>query len=50
MPLKKQAHPGWKYSSLQDPTQESTNKIKVSEVLKLLQEMFSNTSNWPMPE
>jgi hypothetical protein len=36
MPLKKQVHPGREYSSLEDPTQESTDKIKVSEVLKLL--------------
>jgi hypothetical protein len=50
MPLKKQVHPGWEYSGLEDPTRESTDKIKVSEVLKLLQEMFNNTNNWPTPE
>jgi hypothetical protein len=49
-PLKKQVHPRWEYSSLEDPTQESTDKIKVSEVLKLQQEMFSNVSSWPTPE
>jgi hypothetical protein len=50
MPLKKQVHPGWEYNDLEDPTQESTDKTKASEVLKLLQEMFSNTSSWPTSE
>jgi hypothetical protein len=45
MPLKKQVHPGWEYSSLEDRTWESTDKIKVNKVLKLLQEMFNNTNN-----
>jgi hypothetical protein len=45
MPLKKKVHPGWEYSGLEDPTRESTDKLRVSEVLKLLQEMFGNTNN-----
>jgi hypothetical protein len=27
LPLKKQVHPGWEYSGLQDPTQETNEKI-----------------------
>jgi hypothetical protein len=50
MPLKKQVHPRWEYNRIEDPTQESTDKINVSEVLKLLQEMFNKTSSWPMSE
>jgi hypothetical protein len=45
MPLKKYVHPGWEYSCLEDPTRDSTDKLKVSEVLKLLQEMFIDTSS-----
>jgi hypothetical protein len=28
-PLKKQVHPGWEYSELQDPTQETFDKIRL---------------------
>jgi hypothetical protein len=50
MPLKKKVHPRWEYNGLEDPSRESTDKLKVSEVLKLLQEMFSNTSSSPTAE
>jgi hypothetical protein len=47
-PLKKQVHPGWEYNGLQDPTRETSDNLRVNEVVKLLQEMFSNTSSWPI--
>jgi hypothetical protein len=50
MPLKKPIHSGWEYGGHKDPTRESTDKIEFSEVLKLLQEMFNNTSSWSTPE
>jgi hypothetical protein len=40
MPLKKQVHPGWEYSGLDDPTRESMEKIRPSQLVKLLEEMF----------
>jgi hypothetical protein len=45
-PLKKQAHLGWEYNRLQDPTRESFDDIGVSKLVKLLEEMFQNTSSW----
>jgi hypothetical protein len=50
MPLKKQVHPGWEYSSLDNPTRETTKKIRTSQLVKLLEEMIQNTSSWPMVE
>jgi hypothetical protein len=50
MPLKKQVHPGWEYNGLQDPTRETSDTPGVSKVVKLLQEMFTNTSSWPPAE
>jgi hypothetical protein len=45
MPLKKQVHPGWEYSGLQDPTRETNEKPEVEYVLEILQEMFTNISS-----
>jgi hypothetical protein len=39
-PLKKQVHPGWEHSGLEDPTQETTGNIGVSQLVKLLEEIF----------
>jgi hypothetical protein len=50
MPLKKQVHPGWKYNGLDDLTRESMEKIKASQLVKPLEEMFQNTSRWPTVE
>jgi hypothetical protein len=46
IPLKKQVHPGWEYSGSQDPTQETTRKITPEHLVKLLEEMFQDTTNW----
>jgi hypothetical protein len=46
IPLKKQVHPGWEYSGLQDLTRETFNNIGVSDLIKLLEEMFQNISSW----
>jgi hypothetical protein len=38
--LKKQVHLGWEYIRLQDLTQETSENIGVSKLVKLLEEMF----------
>jgi hypothetical protein len=50
IPLKKQVHQGWEYSGLQDPTQETSKKIPPELLVKLLDEMFQDTSSWPTDE
>jgi hypothetical protein len=47
LPLKKQVHPGWEYSGLQDPTEETNEKILLELLVKHLEEMFQDTSSWP---
>jgi hypothetical protein len=47
-PLKKQVHPGWEYIGLQDLSRESIENIRFSKLVKLLEEMFQNTSSWPL--
>jgi hypothetical protein len=47
IPLKKQVHPGWEYSGFQDPTRETSDKITLEHLVKLLEEMFQDTSSWP---
>jgi hypothetical protein len=49
-PLKKHVHLGWEYSKLQDLTRELFDNIRVSKLVKLLKEMFQNTSSWPSVE
>jgi hypothetical protein len=46
IPLKEQVHPGWEYSRTQNPTQETTVKITLDHLMKLLEEMFQNLSSW----
>jgi hypothetical protein len=48
--LKKQVHPGWEYSGVQDPTQEKNEKITPEHLVKLLEEMFQDTTSWPTDE
>jgi hypothetical protein len=50
LPLKKQVHLGWEYSGFQDPTRETSDKITLVHLVKLLEEMFQDTSNWPTDE
>jgi hypothetical protein len=45
--LKNQVHPEWEYNGLQNPTRETSNNLRVNEVVKLLQEMFNNIKSWP---
>jgi hypothetical protein len=47
MPLKKRVHLRWEYSGLQDPTQETSEKSEVEDILELLQEIFTNINSWP---
>jgi hypothetical protein len=47
IPLKKQVHLGWEYSGFQDPTRETSDKITLEHLVKLLEEMFQDTSSWP---
>jgi hypothetical protein len=46
IPLKKQVHSGWEYSGFQDPTQETSEKITLKHLVKLLEEMFQDISSW----
>jgi hypothetical protein len=46
IPLKKHVHPWWEYSGLQDLTWETIEKIHPDLLVKLLEEMFQNTSSW----
>jgi hypothetical protein len=50
LPLKKQVHPGWEYSRLQDLTQETSEKITPGILVKHLEEIFQDTSSWPTDE
>jgi hypothetical protein len=50
IPLKKHVHPGWEYSGLLDPTRETSDKITLEHLVKLLEEMFQDTSNWQTDE
>jgi hypothetical protein len=50
LPLKKQVHPGWKYSRLLDPTRETSEKITPEILVKHLEEIFQDTSSWPTDE
>jgi hypothetical protein len=45
-PLKKQVHPGWEYSGLQDPTQETQEKMTPELLVKHLGEIFQDISSW----
>jgi hypothetical protein len=45
IPMKKQVHPGWEYSGVEDPTQETNMKITPEHLVKLLENMFQGTSN-----
>jgi hypothetical protein len=47
LPLKKQVHPSWEYSGLQDPTQVTNEKVAPELLVKHLEEMFQDTSSWP---
>jgi hypothetical protein len=49
-PLKKQVHPGWEYSDLQDLTREPQEKITPELLVKHLGEIFQNISSWPSDE
>jgi hypothetical protein len=46
VPLKKEVHLCWEYSGFQDPTQETSDKITLEHLVKLLEEMFQDTSSW----
>jgi hypothetical protein len=46
LPLKKQAQPGWEYSGFQDLTRETSDKITPEHLVKLLEEIFQDTSSW----
>jgi hypothetical protein len=50
LPLKKQVHLGWEYSGLQDLTRETSEKITPELLVKHLEEIFQDTSNWPTDE
>jgi hypothetical protein len=50
IPLKKQVHPGWEYNIFQDPTRETNEKITPEHLVKLLEEMFQDTTSWPTDE
>jgi Ni,Fe-hydrogenase III component G len=50
LPLKKQVHPGWEYSGLQDSTRETSEKITLKILVKHLEEIFQDTYSWPTDE
>jgi hypothetical protein len=45
--LKKQVHMGWEYNGFQDLTRETNERISLELLVKHLEEMFQDTSNWP---
>jgi hypothetical protein len=47
LPLKKQVHLGQEYSELQDPPQETNEKITPKILVKHLDEILQDTSSWP---
>jgi hypothetical protein len=49
-PLKKQVHPGWEYNGLQDPTQETQEKMASELLVKHLGEIFQDISAWSADE
>jgi hypothetical protein len=49
-PLKKQVHLGWEYDGIHDLTWETLENIRVSKMVKLQQELFTNTTSWPTVE
>jgi hypothetical protein len=46
LPLKKQVHPGWEYNRLLDLTRETSEKIAPELLVKHLEEIFQDISNW----
>jgi hypothetical protein len=48
--LKKQVHPGWQYSRLQDPTRETQENITPKLLVNHLGQLFQDTSSWPTDE
>jgi hypothetical protein len=50
VPVKKQVHLGWEYSGVQDPTQETNEKVTLEHLVKLLEEMLQDTTSWPTNE
>jgi hypothetical protein len=50
MPLKKKVQPGWEYSGIHDPTQETCVTPRPNKIQEILQEMFQNISSWPPAE
>jgi hypothetical protein len=40
-------HLGWEYSGDKDLTREPNEKITLERLVKLLDEMFQDTSSWP---
>jgi hypothetical protein len=50
LPLKKQVHLGWEYSRFQDQNRETSDKITLKHLVKLLEKTFQDTSSWPTDE
>jgi hypothetical protein len=48
--LKKQVYLGCEYTRVQDPTRETSDKITLEHLVKLLEEMFQDTFNWSTDE
>jgi hypothetical protein len=48
--LKKHVYLSWEYSGVEDPTRETSEKITPEHLVKLLEEMFQDTSSWPTDE
>jgi hypothetical protein len=49
-PLKKQVHPDWEYSGIQDLTCEVSCHIMTTKLESLLKEMFQSTYGWRTPD
>jgi hypothetical protein len=45
-----QVHSGWEYNGFQDLTRETSDKFTPEHLVKLLDEMFQDTSSWPTDE
>jgi hypothetical protein len=49
-PLKKQVHPGWEYSGVEDLTSEMSDNLSATKMVEFMQEMFRNMDSWLTPK
>ena len=50
IPLKEQSHPTWDHTGLDDSSCETSERLGEERLLVLLGELFTNTTNWTLPD